>query len=233
MRVAICDDNDIIRTMMRETCELYFKDKGSFEIVEYASGEECLAAERPDILLLDIEMGAVSGIDVKDQLEKEGADTRIIFVTNYDSLMADAFGKNVYGFLSKPLDEEKFGEKMERIFYDIEEAQRFIQVQTAENYKKIYLRNILYMEAVKKDVDIYTVKGRMAAVDRIGINQWAAELQDKSFVLTHKSFLVNLAHVKKIDRKVVLDNDVQIKLSRDRKPDVEKLYRRYVLDHIK
>ena len=87
------------------------------------------------------------------------------------------------------------------------------------------------MEAQHKDVDIYSETGRIAATDRKGISQGAAELAKEGFVLVHKSYLVNLAHMKKIDREILLDNGSCVKLSRDRKGEIQQRYWDYIEEH--
>lgn len=108
MRIAICDDHDVTREALKGFCRDFFAGKKlrEIEIEEYASGEQYLAAEEADILLLDIEMGQMNGIEVKERLQRQQAEARILFVTSYDEFMEEAYGRNVFGFLKKPLQYE-------------------------------------------------------------------------------------------------------------------------------
>lgn len=233
MRIAICDDHDVTREALKGFCRDFFAGKKlrEIEIEEYASGEQYLAAEAADILLLDIEMGQMNGIEVKERLQRQQAEARILFVTSYDEFMEEAYGRNVFGFLKKPLQYEMFAKKMESVLRDIEAARRFVQVFTSGRVEQVCMDDILYLKAIGKDVDVYTVKGKLASVERKGISQWAEELKGEGFVLSHKSYLVHLLHVKRLGKDVLLDNGEHISLSKERKAEFKKKYWDYMREH--
>lgn len=238
MKIAICDDSERIRKKLTEFCGKYMETVGfkveELELIEYGNGKTCVEKETEnasDILLLDIEMEEIDGIRVKEQLLKNGGKTRILFVTNHEEMMEYAFGRNVCGFLRKPLRYEDFAEKMEHILQDMEYESSFVNIHTAKTVERVYIRDILYLKAKGKDVDIYTSQRRIASVSRKGISQWAAELESNGFALSHKSYLVNLAHVQKIKEDVILTGDVFVKLSAERKREFTRRYWEYVGQH--
>jgi len=232
IRIAICDDDEIFRIELVEFCGRFFSEKISCEIREYASGEEYLAAEPADILLLDIEMEGMDGIEVKERLIDRHTDTQIIFVTNHGESMRDAFGKNVSGFLTKPVRYAEFSEIMKKVLCGLEAEQRFLTVQTVEKKRKVYLKDVLYLKASGKDVDIHAVGEVLASVKREGLGCWGERLEYDDFVQSHKSYLVNLAHVKRVGKEILLDNGERVKLSRDRKREFEETYLDYQERHI-
>ena len=102
IRIGICDDSDHDRHYLKSIIKNYFKGREiEPEIVEYGSGEEFFRKPDVEILFLDIEMNALDGIMVKNELQKLQAETRIVFTTSHNDLMRDAFGKQVFGFLVK------------------------------------------------------------------------------------------------------------------------------------
>lgn len=112
IRIGICDDSDHDRHYLKSIIKNYFKGREiEPEIVEYGSGEEFFRKPDVEILFLDIEMNALDGIMVKNELQKLQAETRIVFTTSHNDLMRDAFGKQVFGFLVKrvsPKEVEKY-----------------------------------------------------------------------------------------------------------------------------
>ena len=87
-KIEICDACDIDRASMREYCfEFSRKHNLESEIQEFTSGESLLEADFPDVLLLEINLGRVDGLLVKQVYEKQNAKTRILFVTNELSAM--------------------------------------------------------------------------------------------------------------------------------------------------
>lgn len=113
----------------------------------------------------------------------------------------------------------------------MEAARRFVQVFTSGKIERVCMDDILYLKAIGKDVDVYTVKGKLASVERKGISQWAEELKGEGFVLSHKSYLVHLLHVKKMGKGVMLDNGEHISLSKERKAEFKKKYWDYMREH--
>ena len=104
IRIAVCDDNFIFVNEVKQICEEYFASKNENCHVEcFSCGEEVLHAVDLawDVLFLDIEMGKISGIEVKDQLLEKNCETQIVFLTSHNECMKEAFGRNVVGFIEK------------------------------------------------------------------------------------------------------------------------------------
>ncbi len=88
----------------------------------YESGTEFLADFcEPDFLLLDVEM---DGLAVKNVLREKKTFPRTLFVSRHPEAMDEAYDRNVYGFLKKPPEYEKFAEKMHRVMWDVNEERR-------------------------------------------------------------------------------------------------------------
>ena len=84
--IGICDDEQKSREILLSFCRQLFVDKENYEIKEFVSGEEVLKSEKTDILLLDIEMCGIDGIVVKDELQNQGEEVDILFITNYSAV---------------------------------------------------------------------------------------------------------------------------------------------------
>lgn len=103
MKIAICDDQKIYRDDILAHCKRLLCEEGSVYKV-YTSGEELLTSgEMFDFLFLDIEMTGMDGIQVKELLEQQSIQGKIIFLTSHEERMREAFGANVIGFLRKPV----------------------------------------------------------------------------------------------------------------------------------
>ena len=83
-------------------------------------GEAVLSGKLPDILLLDIEMEGMSGIELKDLLGEREKRVRICFITSHSELAVEGYGDGVFGFLVKPLEYERFAVKMKLMVRDLE-----------------------------------------------------------------------------------------------------------------
>ena len=105
MKIGICDDSVNDMKQIKETCTECLKNEcENIEIITFSSAEEFLESDKIiDILILDIEMDGMSGIELKNYLQRKEIKTMIIFVTDHDELVLSAFGMNVFGFAMKKM----------------------------------------------------------------------------------------------------------------------------------
>lgn len=228
IRIGICDDEKTSRRMVGELLREYFMEKGmEYLPVEYESGKEFLRRrEKTDILLLDIGMGEVSGIQLKDMLQKEEEDIKILFLTNHMEEMQEAFGRNVYGFLGKPAEKARLGKYLSRMIEDVPENQK-VMLKSINQDLIVSLKDICYFVSEKK-------YSRMVGMEEahfcdMGLNRLEEMLGRKSFFRCHKSYLVNFRNIAKIDGKIHMANGEEIPVSRRKYRDLKDAFQLYVL----
>ncbi len=225
--VGICDDEKQCREQIKNLLELYFKEKGPhYELWEYESGADFLdRGEEINLLFLDIEMEGVSGIELKDYLQAE-EEIRIIFVTGHVEGMPEAFGKNVYGFLEKPLDAQKLEKYLARVIEDIEEdiilVLKGVQGEMALRQKDIY-----YFASEKKYSRVVGREGETFC--DMSLQQLEEMLGQKSFFRCHKSYLVNLGNISDANQSIRLKNGESIPVSRRKAKELKDAYLKYII----
>ena len=104
--IAICDDEPIWQKQILNYCKIFENDENiEFTYHMFSSGEDLLKYDKNiDILLLDEEMTGISGLDIKEKFENSNRNTIIIFITSHNEMVYDSFGRNVYGFIKKPIN---------------------------------------------------------------------------------------------------------------------------------
>ncbi|MBR4026548.1 MAG: response regulator transcription factor [Lachnospiraceae bacterium] len=234
VKIAVCDDDKEFRKLIVTYCNKYlFAKHTKYEILEYASGEELLKDDYPDILLLDIEMKKISGILVKEILEKMEAETRIIFVTNHLENMPEAFGRGVFGFLHKPIKYDNFCKSFSVVYEDVLNKSCYVFIGNALYNEKIYVKDIVYIEACDKYVKIY-IRGRTEyKFSNRGLGEWGKELECLNFIRCHRSFIVNCAYIAGIKQDIELDCKKHIPVSRKLKREIKERYKQYVWESIR
>jgi DNA-binding LytR/AlgR family response regulator len=220
--IAICDDVREERKRAKEFCRRYFVEKKErYEVFEYGSGEGFLEQSLTDVLLLDVEMKGIGGIKLKEVLQLLWAKTRIIFISEHEEYMEQAFGKNVFGFLRKPLEYASFCEKMDAVMDDIHESRSYIyckeNIDYDKVYRKIFFREIVYIEAQGNKTYVYTELGKKCVVSDKRISEWGSWYRNEGFVYSHRSCVVNLKYVVKIGEDVELISGIRVPLGRDRR----------------
>lgn len=226
MITAICDDEGIYRTHVKKLCQSYFNERNiSSEIIEFSSGEEFLSSvEEINIVLLDIEMSGINGITVKEQLEKLHRDIRIIYITSHIQFMENAFGKNVYSFLTKPVMKDKFCKVMDLIIRDMEED-FIVKIDNKDN-PYINCKTIIYIKAQDKYTTVKTREGEYLV--RRSMNDWENILANRFFYRIHKSYIINLAYVKRIDNLILMDNGEKVTVSKRYIHSFKESYYNYI-----
>lgn len=234
INIAICDDKAVCRESLEKMCGNFFEEKN---IHVFSSGRELFATDREnpdtvrdyDILLLDIEMPEQDGIHIKEYLEAEGKQTRIIFTTSHKERVLEAFGKNVVSFLVKPIDEESFRNVIEKTLSDL--CGRILEIEENGETFVIPAKQIRYIEAQDKYTLAVTETGEYLL--RRTMKFWESELPCRDFVRIHKSYLVNLEFFEKKGDEVRLDEGKTVKISRLRKNEVTEKYKEFLRRKVK
>jgi two-component system LytT family response regulator len=234
-KVVIVDDEAPARNMIK----LYLQQYSSVEIIDEASdGFEAVKKInhlQPDLVFLDIQMPKLTGFELLELLE---AKPEIIFVTAYDQYAVKAFEMNAVDYILKPYNKERFSgalsKALERLKSNIgkgEAAEKLIDYSrhTTEHLQRIALKKgnqisvidvetIYYIEAQDDYTMIYTQNDRFL---KHATMQYFEDKLDKGlFVRTHRSYIVNLKYIEKIElfekdtRVVVMKNKAVVKIGR-------------------
>lgn len=230
--VAVCDDDKENRKIITEIVEKHFEIIGiKAEIKEYKSGEDLLknVNEQICLLFLDIEMPGKSGIEVKDILTTKMNVSNIVFVTNHIGFMQEAFGKNVIGFMEKPIDANQIIHWV-NIAYETYKDTRYIIL---DKNVKIKEDSIKYVEAEGNYVRIVLVDCSGGILQRGTIASWEKQL-DCYFIRCHKSFLVNMNYITGIKYKEIeLEGNTCIPLGRNYVNNIKNAHNEFMLEKIK
>ncbi len=228
MKIYICDDRIEIVDTVKAECEHYLKAKGiDAEVAGDASFPEELYGDgnRPDIMLLDIDMPTSSGIDIKNRMEEYEDSPFIIFITSHDEMVYDAFGKNVIGFLRKPLDRILFEKVMDKAvdFYE----SRFLSVKLPGGIE--LMCNVII--GIKSDhvySSIILSDGQLSV--RRSLREWEMFLPEKDFFRVNEKWIIHYAYVDKIkEDKITLKNGERLTVSRRKKQQLRDGYMSYCL----
>lgn len=215
-RFAICDDNVADMSYVHSLVEDWAKRTGNgIHVEEYASAESFLFAweenRNYDVLLLDIEMAGMSGMELARKIRAKDRLVQIIFITGYMEYFSDGYDVEALHYLLKPVTGEKLLAVLDRAAERRKNGEQALFLSLAEETVRVPLYEIRYLEVQKNYVTIhadqnYTVKQTLRNLEK--------EL-DESFFRTGRSFVVNLRYVKKITRRdVILKDDTAVPLAR-------------------
>ena len=230
-KIAICDDEaeqrqyllDIVMAWARKKCHLV-------EVKQYRKAEDFLfdyEEEKDfDILLLDIEMSEVTGIELAKIVRKDSLTVQIIFVTGFYEYFSDGFDVSALHYLIKPVDERKLCPVLDKAVQNLAYRQRSVLVITSDADVKISLVDILYVEAENVYVIVHTKQGNYRT--RMSLAKFVEQL-DETFFKVHRSFVVGLKYVKKITKtEITMINGDILPISRKLYDEVHSALIKYL-----
>lgn len=230
IKIAICDDNELDRIQLEKFCHLFFDNHEECRMFVFSSGEEYICNRMDeDILLLDIEMEGMSGLKIKELLGQKKTIPKILFVSSHFEAMADAFGREVYGFLTKPVVYEMFAQKVQELYDMIEKERRKILLRGNYREKMIYMADILYVKADKKYVDVYVCGEPAPLFDERSIAEWQEMLDKDMFAFSYRGCLVNLDKIDRIGEHLKMETGDMLPVSRRMRKDLEQNYRKRLI----
>lgn len=229
--VAVCDDEAEQLEELAQVLETCAKSE-QFAVESYISAEQLLESIRqraaqnlpvPEIIFLDIVMGEKDGIRLGKELRKLAPDSYLIFITAHLEYAIKGYEAQAFRYILKPLTSEKVQEVLAEVRKDCNQKQKLL-VKSIDNEYVVDLGDIYYLSAEDKYILIHTADGYY--MDSTSLAEYEEILSAHGFYRIHRKYLINTAHHKKINKKmVVLDNGVELPLSRRR----EKEYRETLL----
>ncbi len=222
LNILVCDDDKKITT---QVCDLLDKIKSNQNIdfkVDIKNDGEFSKNKNAvyDIAILDIEMGNISGLEVAENLKNNNPDVIVIILTSYSDYLDSAMKINVFRYLSKPIDEQRFFKNFLESLEHYRNISKQIVVTSNDEVSYIKTKDILYIENLKHGSLIVTKTDSLKTNKKP--SEWADIIDQKDrFVFSHKSFLVNLQNVTNFDKAIMTFQ------KQDEKLDVTCVSRRY------
>ncbi len=233
LTIAVVDDEREHIERFKQLVARFFTEFSrygtEYNIIEFSSGEQLLEnyAPRYDVIFLDIDMGGISGMKAAKLIRKVDENTAIIFVTRMARYAVEGYSVAALDFIVKPLDYPSFTIKMKRALSRIQKnkAQK-IQLNIDGEIHFIDVRDILYVEVLNHFVIWHTKKGDFRIWG--SLKDATDQIDDPNFCMCNRCYLVNLRHVKGLDKNTVRVGDEDLVISRYRRKEfVETLAQFY------
>lgn len=196
LKVLICDDDvNITNKVFLLINEIKNKNHWKFDITVQNSGEFIMYEKSYyDIAIVDIEMPGITGLELSERLKSANPDVLIIVLTSFSNYLDSAMKIQVFRYLSKPIDIERFNRNFLEAIDKCKEISKQIIIQNSSSIYTVKTKDILYIENQKHGSLIVT-KHRKFDTNRKP-DEWDEIInQPNCFVFSHKSFLVNLQNV--------------------------------------
>ena len=209
--VMIVDDEFLAQKLLQdyvsklEMLQLVATCSNAFEAIE------ALKINRVDIMLLDIQMPDLTGLELVKSLDKKPA---VIFTTAYSEYAVDAFNLAVSDYLLKPFDVPRFVQAINKAIGNVKpqpeaspkadtisKSNDFITVKADYKLYKINYDDLLFIEGQHEYVTFHTTERRITAL--FALKDLEELLPKERFVRVHKSYIVSFKHIQDLDKSDV------------------------------
>lgn len=179
-----------------------------------------------DILLLDVKMRDISGIDLARRIREEDGRAEIIFLTSYFEFAGEGYDVEALHYLLKPVAEDKLMEVLDRAAEKLTRQPPYVVIVCEGSTIKLYESQIMYVESFLHYIAIHTNEGEYIIKENISSFE---EKLSNMFFRTHRSYLVSLKYVTRISRtSVMVEGGIELPLARGKYDEINRAYISYM-----
>ena len=238
IRIACCDDEkqqlELYKTMftnieMRQDIKLnveYFLS-GNFMLERFQSEKNPF-----DLVYLDMDMDEKSGLDLAKEIRQNyHSDCLILFLTNYPKYMQNSFDVRAFQYMIKPVQFDEFEKKFNaaRKYLEKDDKNRVV-LKIDEDNVVFFTNEIYYIEKEKSSKQFLVYLEDKCVVAKGVLSAIENQLLEQHFMRTHRSYLVNMKHIRRIQKNdLVLSNGNLVPISRRKEKELKQQFMRYAV----
>ncbi|HIQ99030.1 MAG TPA: response regulator transcription factor [Candidatus Scybalocola faecavium] len=227
-RIAVCDDSpETIRQMKEDILKM---PQISCRVDTYLSGRDFLSNRKNyDLIFLDIDMPGLSGIETGRRLREYDKKVKIVYVTSYREFAGQAFSVHAFSYMVKPVKREALYKILQEAFdYICEETVPVrVEFDTLQGSVVLDVKDIIYFEFISRKVRICIKGGELMMKGRI--TDVLYKMQDYGFEMPHKSYVVNLYHIRSVvGNDIYMTNGDRVLLSQKKAAGFRQILCEYI-----
>ena len=225
-QVAIVEDDERYQAQLERYIHRYEEESGEqFNIRLFSDGDEIVDhyAGNYDIIFLDIEMRRLDGMGAARIIRSLDREVILIFITNMAQYAIQGYEVEAMDYVLKPIRYFAFSQEMEKAVKRLSMTnRRVLRIEQDQGILLLNLREVGWMESQGHNILIH--KGEETYQIRQTVKEMEAQLEGAGFARCNSGYLVNLAHVKRVEKDTVYVGDVGLPISRSRRKEfMEKL----------
>lgn len=167
-----------------------------------------------DLLLLDIRLPGMTGMDVAHRIREMDQNVTILFITSLTQYAIEGYSVRAFDYIVKPVSYSFFASKLERVLRarKQEQTERYIEVKTKNKTIRIASNSILFIEILNHDITIHTDQGEVKHWG--SLSKYEQLLKEVHFARCNSCYLVNLRYVEGVDDQYVQVGGQQLTMSK-------------------
>lgn len=232
MRIAVCDDDEReLAILSGLLTEYQLSRERSLDCCFFQSGTDFLCSMKGgeyDLVLLDVLMPGVNGIQAARELRERDKNVKLIFLSSSPEFAVESYSVGTYYYLLKPANANSLFPLLDQIADEMlaQDDQGFI-LKSRESIVRVSFSALEYVEVINKKVFFHMSDGVYHEVTAALTDFEETLLSRPEFIKTHRSYFVNLSYVQTIGaNSIMTKNGHTIPLSRQRRSHVQDTYMR-------
>lgn len=219
MKIGICDDEIRFIDAICPLLEQWAKERGiKLTLYRFTNGDDLVEAHQKewmDLIILDVIMPLLNGIDVAKELRNINQTVPIIFLTSSKEFAVDSYEVKAFHYLIKPVDQTKLFLVLDDFLRTFNLPKPSFTAKTADGFCRIVIDDVDYLEAQNKQVLVHLTNGRMIAIRELFSRCAEVFSPENGFCCCHRSYIVNLNNVERFSKtEVVTIHKAVIPISR-------------------
>lgn len=228
LRIAICDDMPVFLAQAKSLISEWKTGSDDVNIELFSDGDSLVDVHfrNPfDVILLDIVMPLINGIDTAAQIRNNDKSVKIVFLTSSPEFAIESYSVHANGYLLKPIDKAKLYKCLDELYEDISDNIKFVMIKDSPSAHRIELRSIEYVEAQGKHV-IFAMRDGSCIKSSEPFYLYSEKLTvNDGFFKCHRSYIVNVFRINKYTPKeITMRSGYRIPISRTAHKDFEAAY---------
>lgn len=235
MKIAICDDEkqwiDTICPLLEHWAK---KHNISLTLYPFTNGDDLIAAHRNecmDLIILDVIMPLLNGIDTAKELRNTDSDVPIIFLTSSKEFALDSYDVKAFHYLIKPIDTEKLLHVLDSFLKTSVLPKNTFTARTADGFYRIVFDDVEYLEAQNKQVLVHLSNNKTVEIRELFSKCGEVFSPENGFCRSHRSYIVNLGNIEQFSRtELITSSHAAIPISRNRYAAFKEAYFKHMFE---
>lgn len=234
MKIAICDDESAELSRIASLLDEYKLSKNvDFTITAFQSPVELISRiqnkSRFDIILLDIVMPVLNGMNAAREIREHDKTVKIIFLTSSAEFAVESYSVNAHYYVLKPILKENIFPLLDGLFLNIlEQDTECLIVKCKKHLTRIPHHTLEYCEVINKTINYHISDGTVIESNGSMADLESALIKHVRFIKPHRSFIVNFDYIRSMNMKgIILRSGISIPIPRGKYNDIKQAFLDY------
>ena len=233
MKIAVCDDDIQCIAQVCALLEQWSQQKKiALTLYHFSDGDELLRAHQKrcmDLIILDIMMPLLSGLDTAKELRNKDDHTTIIFLSSSKEYAVDSYEVHALDYLLKPVSPTQLFDSMDYFFNMSRQSEKYFPARTANGFCKLRIADIEYLEAMNKQVNVHMTDSSVIEIHEQFAKCEQYFTQEIGFFKCHRSYIVHMRYIEQFTKiSIITCHQVTIPVSRNSYSAFKNAYLNYM-----